>query len=103
MRLSSAGFSSLNFLTFNPEVRGRSDALFADEVPGALAGVVGAVHDAVELAAGPLLDVPEEHRAHRLEVVLGEVGLHEGGVDVEAGVVLGDGDAVLEPEDVADR
>lgn len=90
-------------LTFDPKVGGAADALGANEVPGGGAGVVGVVDDAVEPPARPVRDVPLEARGDRLEVVLGHVGRHAVAGDGVAVVVVGDGRAVLEPEDVAQR
>ena len=90
------------WLTFHPEVGRAADARGGDEVSGALAGVVGVVDDAVQLGAGPLVDVEVEGRRHRLEIVLGEVWRLLALANGVPLVVVADVGAVLEPDDVAE-
>lgn len=90
------------WLTFHPEVGCAADARGGHEVSGALARVVGVVDDAVQLGAGPLVDVEVEGRCHGLEVVLGKVWRLLALADGVPLVVVADVGAVLEPDDVAE-
>jgi DNA-binding FrmR family transcriptional regulator len=91
-------------LTFDAKKGGAFDA-GADLVARALARVIGVVVDAVQLAARPLLHVPNERGHDRLEVVGARVWRQRGQLDGVARMGQSQGYrlAVLEPFHTAHR